>query len=121
MAAKAAKATQTDDEEDNEEDVEANADGAEPSEGEKPKSRLKLILIIVGALAVVGGGGGAYFAFFAHKETKPEVAVVKPPAFFEMPEVLVNLSNSTADRTQYLKVKIVLELPDSTMQPHVQN
>jgi flagellar FliL protein len=38
-----------------------------------------------------------------------------------MPEVLVNLSNSTGDRTQYLKVKIVLELPDSTMQPQVQN
>jgi flagellar FliL protein len=83
---------------------------------------LKLILIIMGAVAVVGGGGGgAYFAFFGHKETKPEVAVVKPPAFFEMPEVLVNLSNSTGDRSQYLKVKIVLELPDSTMQPHVQN
>jgi len=47
--------------------------------------------------------------------------VVKPPAFFDMPEVLVNLSNATGDRTQYLKVKIVLELPDSTMQPHVQN
>jgi flagellar FliL protein len=119
MAAKAAK---TVDETDDEEDVEANADGAEPSEVEKPRSRLKLILIIMGAVAVVGGGGGgAYFAFFGHKETKPEVAVVKPPAFFEMPEVLVNLSNSTGDRTQYLKVKVVLELPDSTMQPHVQN
>ena len=119
MAAKAAK---TVDEKDDEEDVEANADGAEPSEAEKPKSRLKLILIIVGAVAVVGGGGGgAYFAFFGHKETKPEVTVVKPPAFFEMPEVLVNLSNANGERTQYLKVKIVLELPDSTMQPHVQN
>jgi flagellar protein FliL len=119
MAAKAAK---TIDEKDDEQDIEANADGAEPSEAEKPKSRLKLILIIVGAVAVVGGGGGgAYFAFFGHKEAKPEVTVVKPPAFFEMPEVLVNLSNSTADRSQYLKVKIVLELPDSTMQPHVQN
>jgi flagellar FliL protein len=35
--------------------------------------------------------------------------------------VLVNLSNSAGDRTQYLKVKIVLELPDSTMQAQVQN
>ncbi len=115
----AAKAKKTD--EDDEDDVEASGDGAESTEA-APKSRLKLILIIVGAVAVVGGGGGgAYFAFFRHKEAKPEVAVVKPPAFFDMPEVLVNLSNSTGDRTQYLKVKIVLELPDSTMQPQVQN
>jgi flagellar FliL protein len=114
----AAKAKQADDED----DVEASGDGAESTEAAQPKSRLKLILIIVGAVAVVGGGGGGgYFAFFRHKETKPEVAVVKPPAFFDMPEVLVNLSNATGDRTQYLKVKIVLELPDSTMQPHVQN
>jgi flagellar protein FliL len=116
----AAKAKKTDDDED---DVpEANADGAESSEAGQPKSKLKLILIIVGAVAVVGGGGGgAYFAFFHHKEAKPEVTVVKPPAFFDMPEILVNLSNATGDRTQYLKVKIVLELPDSTMQPQVQN
>jgi flagellar protein FliL len=116
MAAKAKKA-------DDEDDVEgANADGAESAEAGQPKSKLKLILIIVGAVALVGGGGGgAYFAFFRHKEAKPEVAVVKPPAFFDMPEILVNLSNATGDRTQYLKVKIVLELPDSTMQPQVQN
>ena len=116
----AAKAKKTDDDED---DVaEANADGAESSEAGQPKSKLKLILIIVGAVALVGGGGGgAYFAFFHHKEAKPEVTVVKPPAFFDMPEILVNLSNAAGDRTQYLKVKIVLELPDSTMQPQVQN
>jgi flagellar FliL protein len=111
MAAKAKK--KTDDEED---DVEASGDGAESTEGEQPKGRfsLKMILIAVGAVAVLGGGGGGgYFMFFGHKEAKPEVAVV--------PEVLVNLSNATGDRTQYLKVKIVLELPDSTMQPHVQN
>jgi flagellar protein FliL len=119
MAAKAKKKT-----DDDEDDVEAGGDDAESTEGEQPKSRLKLILIAVGAVAVLGvGGGGSYFMFFGHKEAKPEVAVVKPPAFFDMPEVLVNLSNSSAsgDRTQYLKVKIVLELPDSTMQPHVQN
>src|SRR4030095_4431152 len=113
----AAKAKKTDDDEDVEE-----AEGAESTEAGQPKSKLKLILIIVGAVTLVGGGGGgAYFTFFRHKEAKPEVVVVKPPAFFDMPHMLVNLSNVTGDRTQYLKVKIVLELPDSTMQPHVQN
>jgi flagellar FliL protein len=114
----AAKAKKTDEEE----EVEADGEGAEATEAAQPKSKLKLILIIAGAVAVLGGGGGGtYFAFFSHKEAKPEVVVVKPPAFFDMPEVLVNLSNVNGDRTQYLKVKIVLELPDSTMQPHVQN
>jgi len=114
----AAKAKKTDDED----DVEASDDGAESTEATQPKSRLKLILIVVGAVAVLGGGGGgAYFVFFRHQEAKPEVVVVKPPAFVDLPEVLVNLSNPSGERTQYLKVKIVLELPDSTMQPQVQN
>jgi flagellar FliL protein len=114
----AAKAKKTDDDE---EDVEAGGDGAEATEVAQPKSKLKLILIIVGAVAVVGGGGGAYFAFFRHHDAKPEVVVVKPPAFVDLPEVLVNLSSPSGERTQYLKVKIVLELPDSTMQPQVQS
>jgi len=114
----AAKAKKTDDED----DVEASDDGAESTEATQPKSRLKRILIVVSAVAVLGGGGGgAYFVFFRHQEAKPEVVVVKPPAFVDLPEVLVNLSNPSGERTQYLKVKIVLELPDSTMQPQVQN
>jgi len=116
----AAKAKKTDADE---EEEEAAEETAESGEGEKPKRRfsLKFILIIVGAVAVLGGGGsGAYLMFGHSKETKPAVAVVKPPAFLDVPEVLVNLSNSGGDRTQYLKVKIVLELPDSTMQPQVQ-
>jgi flagellar protein FliL len=113
----AAKAKRPDDED----DVEAGDDGVEATEGVQPKSKLKLILIIVGAVAVVGGGGGAYFAFFRNHDAKPEVVVVKPPAFVDLPEVLVNLSSPSGERTQYLKVKIVLELPDSTMQPQVQS
>jgi flagellar protein FliL len=118
MAAKAKKA------DDDEDDVDEGADAAESIEGEQPKGRfsLKLILIVVAAVAVLGGGGaGAYFMFGRHKEQKPAVAAVKPPAFLDVPEVLVNLSTSAgSERTQYLKVKIVLELPDSTMQPQIQ-
>src|SRR5262249_9672262 len=114
----AAKAKKTDDED----DVEASDDGAEATEVAQPKSKLKLVLMVVGAVAgVCGGGGGAYFAFFRPHEAKPEVVMVKPPAFFDLPEVLVNLSSPSGERTQYLKVKIVLELPDSTVQPQVQN
>jgi flagellar protein FliL len=119
MAAKAKKS----DVDEEEEEAEAVEETEESGEGEKPKGRfsLKFILIIVGAVAVLGGGGtGAYLMFGHSKEAKPAAAVVKPPAFLDVPEVLVNLSNAGSDRTQYLKVKIVLELPDSSMQPQVQ-
>jgi flagellar FliL protein len=54
-------------------------------------------------------------------ESTPAVAQVKPPVFVDVPEVLVNLSTTANERTQYLKVKIVLELPDATVTPQVQS
>src|SRR5262245_3395848 len=78
----AAKAKKTD--ADEEEEGEATEETAESGEGEKPKGRfsLKLILMMVGGVAVLGGGGtGAYLMLGGSKETKPAVAVVKPPAF----------------------------------------
>jgi flagellar FliL protein len=88
----------------------------------KPKSffSLKMMIIAGAAVAVLGGGGATAFFVFSHKEAKPVAAVVKPVVFFDVPEVLVNLSTSAGERTQYLKVKIVLELPDATIQPQVQ-
>ncbi len=90
----------------------------------KPKKKLpiKLIAIAGAALLVLGGGGsGAYFFFFHHKEAKVEVVPPKPATFVDMPDVLVNLAGSGAsDRAQYLKVKIVLELPDASIVPLIQ-
>jgi flagellar FliL protein len=40
-------------------------------------------------------------------------------AFIDMPDVLVNLSNSKSDRPQYLKVKIVLEVADQGLSDKV--
>ena len=60
----------------------------------------------LGRLATVGPGGA------------PQV---KPVVFLDMPDVLVNLSSSGAnDRTQYLKVKVTLELPDQAMSAQIQ-
>ena len=107
-----------------EEEVEAEeAEADEGAESVKPQRRfsLKLIIIVVGVLAVLGGGGAAgFFLFAGSHEGKPAPVVVKPPAFFDVPEVLVNLSTASGERTQYLKVKIVLELPDSSLQPQIQ-
>jgi flagellar FliL protein len=115
----ATKAKQAEAEAD-EADAETGADG----EAAAPKRKFPLKLIImaaVGLLVLGGGGAGAYmFLFAGHKDAHATPAPVKAATFFDVPEVLVNLSNPGNERTQYLKVKIVLELPDATMTPQVQ-
>ena len=104
----------------------------EPEDGEdqaaaKPKRKLplpslKVMIIAAAGLLVVGGGGaGTYFYFFsgpAHE--KPAQVAGKPAIFVDLPDVLVNLSNAASERTQYLKVKIVLELPDPEVVSQIQ-
>jgi flagellar protein FliL len=52
----------------------------------------------------------------------PEASPAKSVVFLDMPDVLVNLSSNTAgsERTQYLKVKVTLELPSETMSAQIQ-
>jgi flagellar FliL protein len=107
------------------EGVDDVADDAEGAEQPKKKFALKLpplkfIIIGVAALALIGGGAGAYLMFFSHKpEEKKEEAKVKPAVFVDLPELLVNLSNPGGERTQYLKIKVVLELPEQKMLEHI--
>lgn len=98
------------------EDVAAPEEGAEAGPPKK-RSMMKLIIMGVGALAVLGGGGAGGYMMLGGKKAdeKPAAAPVKPAAFFDMPDVLVNLSTTGSDRTQYLRVKIVLELPDAAV------
>jgi flagellar FliL protein len=51
---------------------------------------------------------------------KTEAADAKPAVFVDLPEVVVNLANGRADRTQYLKIKVVLELPERKMVAEIQ-
>jgi flagellar FliL protein len=109
MAAKA-KA----DEDKADKDVETE-DGEGKAAGKK-KLPLKLIIIAAGGLLVLGGGGFAgYKFFFSHGEAKHEEAAAKPATFVDLPDVMVNLSNSGSERTQYLKVKVTLELPNKDL------
>ena len=97
-------------------DIEDGAEGA--PEGKKRFSLppLKVLLIGGAALVVLAGIGGGGYYFFTHKhEPKPEAAVVKPAVFVDLPEILVNLSNAGSERTQYLRIKIVLELAEQPM------
>ncbi|MGA3309117.1 MAG: flagellar basal body-associated protein FliL [Xanthobacteraceae bacterium] len=109
----------------NETQPEAKNAEAEGEEGTPVKRRLplKLMLIAGAALLLVGAaGGGAYFFFAGHG--KAEAAAggqTKPAVFLDMPDVLVNLSLSgSGERTQYLKVKVTLELPDQAMSAQIQ-
>jgi flagellar protein FliL len=98
-------------------DAESEAPEAE-GEGAPKKSFLSkklIIMVAAGLLLLGGGGGGAWFFLFSkkdHHEEKPAPVAAKPPAFVDMPEVVVNLASSSNGRAQYLKAKIVLEVID---------
>jgi flagellar FliL protein len=104
------------------ETVTADADAVEKPAA-PAKRRLPIKLILMTAAGVVGAGalgGGGYMLLSHHGPAAPAVAQVKPPVFVDMPDVLVNLSASGADRIQYLKVKIALELPDAAVSAQIQ-
>ncbi|HEY5606728.1 MAG TPA: flagellar basal body-associated FliL family protein, partial [Alphaproteobacteria bacterium] len=104
------------------------AEEAEGASEQQPKKKLFVlpslkVLIIGGAafLLLAGGGAGAYFFFFAGKhEAKTKTPAAKTEVFVDLPEVMVNLSNGRGERTQYLKIKIVLELPEQKMVEQIQ-
>ena len=99
------------------------AEEAAPEDAKKPKPGLPLKKIMMAAVgvAVLGGVGlGGYKFMGGAHETHDAVPVVKPAVFFDLPEVLVNLSNNGAERTQYLKVKVVLELSDQLLMAQIQ-
>jgi flagellar FliL protein len=108
----------------------AEADEATDEQEAQPKSKLKLklpslkiMIIAAAALVLVGGGVGGYFVFAGKKEAAEQKAAapaVKPVAFLDMPDVLVNLASPGGERTQYLKLKIVLEVPDQMMVQQIQ-
>jgi flagellar FliL protein len=80
----------------------------------RPKSKLKLIIALVGVLVLLGGGVGTWFVFFRHggDEVHAVAAPAKPPVFVDVPDLLVNLVGSPGERVQYLKVKVVLEVKE---------
>jgi flagellar protein FliL len=80
------------------------------------KSKFKLIIIAVVGLMLLGGGAVAWFFLFNHHGGEEQHAdatpAAKPPAFVEVPDMLVNLVGAPGERVQYLKVKVVLEVKE---------
>ena len=87
-----------------------------------PKSKLKLIIAAAGVLLILGGGGAAWFFLFRHhgEEVHAEAPPPKPPVFVEVPDMLVNLVGAPGERVQYLKVKVVLEIPDAAQSAQIE-
>jgi flagellar FliL protein len=102
-------------------DDKADDAAEQPPATAKRKIPLKMMIIAAAGLLVVGGGGfGGYLFFKGAGHEKPKEAAAKPATFVDLPDVLVNLSTAGTDRTQYLKVKIVLELPDPALVQTIQ-
>jgi flagellar FliL protein len=105
----------------NVEQVNATAANASTPKNE-PMFKLshKSILIGVAGLLVSAGAAVAYYALSNPREATPAITAVKPVVFIDLPELLVNLSAMGSDRTQRLKVKIVLELSDQSLIQQIQ-
>jgi flagellar FliL protein len=106
---------------------EADVDEDAESASEQAKKKfalpsLKVLIIGGGTLALIAGGGaGAYFTLFKAKQAPPpDVPVTKPLVFVDLPEIVVNLANTGSERTQYLRIKVVLELPEQKMMEQIQ-
>ena len=99
------------------------ADDDQTEEGERaaPKSKRKLFIMAGAAALLLVIGGGSWFMFFrGHGEEKPAEVAAKPPVFMDVPELLVNLATQPGERTQYLKVKVVLEVKDAPLVAQIQ-
>ena len=88
---------------------------AEATEAPAPKGKLKMMLAVVVVLAIAGGSATWFFFMRHHSEEMHAEAAApppKPPAYVEVPDMLVNLIGLPGERVQYLKAKIVLEVKE---------
>lgn len=100
-----------------------NEQAGEP-EGESAPSgsgKRKLIIIAAAVVLLLGGAVGGYFMFFGKKADRMAEAPLPPkPIFVEMPDLMVNMNAGPGERTQYLKIKLVLEVKDPPQAAQIQ-
>jgi flagellar protein FliL len=111
-------------------------DDAATEGGEVKKSKLpsKKIMMIAGLVLALAGGGGGWW-FFIKGKSDPAMAAVssdgkpspsgvprKPTAFLDLPEMTVNLAaaGGQADRQQFLRMKIALEVSEQRVVADIQ-
>jgi len=96
---------------DTEKEGAAEVEAAPPA----PKSKFKLMVLVVGVLGLLGIGAATWFVFFRHPSDEMHAEAVhagKPPVFVEVPDMMVNLAGAPGERVQYLRVKLVLEVKE---------
>ena len=96
----------------NDQTEKAAEEGNEPP---VPKKKLKLIIAAAAVAGCLVIGAGTWFFFFRHhgEDQHAEAPPPKPPAFVDVPEMLVNLVGAPGERVQYLRVKVVLEIKEA--------
>jgi flagellar protein FliL len=113
MAKKPKKAEEPDD-----------ASSEEGGEGAKPgRSKKKLLIVSALALAVFSGlGGGGYYFFLHGRKEAPEAAkTVKPVAFVDIREMVINLAHEpNQERQKFLKFRAALEVKDAKLLTDIQ-
>lgn len=102
-----------------------NEDGTEKVKKKGLSGKVLVLFILLPVLLLGGGAGGAYFAGVfdaeevaedgADEEVEKEAVVV----FYDLPEMLVNLS-STGTESSFLKIGISLELDDESVLPELE-
>jgi flagellar FliL protein len=95
-------------------DEETVSDGDAPLPGKKSKKKLILLAGIPVFLILLGGGlylSGMLDRFIGGQDKQAQ-AKVDTTVFYDLPEMLVNLS-PTDGHSSYLKLKVTLELPDA--------
>lgn len=113
---------------------EPEAESGETPEGEgapEPKKkkfspRFIVLFIALPAIAVIAIGVGAAFMLgvFGGKEKEKDAHAAEAEAehavFFDMPELLVNMTGGTEKQQNFLKLSLSLELPNAEATPKVQ-
>lgn len=101
-------------------------DGADEGKSEAPAggSKKKLVIIaLAGALGLGAAGGGGWW-FFLRKKPDAQAAAAQAPkkiAFVELKDMMVNLSHvQGAERQNFLKLKIALEVADPKLVTDIQ-
>ncbi len=98
------------------ENDEVGGDSSDDDDGDSGGKKKLIIIVALAFLLIIGGLAGAYFtglldAILGGRE--PEETIGEQTSvggvYFDLPELLVNL-NSTGSRSQFLKVKISLEI-----------
>lgn len=93
-------------------DVEVDVEG----EGVVRRRLSGKMVVLAGAVTLVllaGGGGAWWMGLFGGGGSSSDVAQVKPSIFYDMPEMLVNLSMSDESRSRFLKIRVALEMTDT--------